>query len=97
MKSFFTLLVGLAATLPYLTGAQTLDGDSCPVDDEDDSYVSVVGVQGTGIHPRMEIRQLEKDKVTWNLFVQAMARFQAMDQSDKLSYFQVAGQSKFVL
>ena len=45
----------------------------------------------------MEIRQLEKDKVTWNLFVQAMARFQAMDQSDKLSYFQVAGQSKFVL
>lgn len=67
-------------------------GGSCPAVEKTDenSYFSVVGVQGTGVHVRQELRELEKDAETWNLFVQAFARFQAMDQTDKVSYFQVA-------
>ena len=67
-------------------------GASCPAIEKTDesSFFSVVGVQGTGVHPRQELRELEKDAETWNLFLQAFARFQAMDQSDKVSYFQVA-------
>lgn len=68
-------------------------GASCPAVQKTDesSYFSVVGVQGTGVHPRQELRELEKDTEMWNLFLQAFARFQAMDQTDKVSYFQVAG------
>jgi hypothetical protein len=43
------------------------------------------------VQPRLELRELEKDTETWNMFLLAFARFQAMDQSDKVSYFKVAG------
>ena len=67
------------------------DGPSCGVSKADDSYFSVVGVQGTGVHPRQELRELEKDPETWNIFLQAFARFQAMGQGEKVSYYKVAG------
>ena len=54
-------------------------------------YWSIVGVQGTGIHPRLEIRDLEKQPEMWNLFIQAMEKFQSMDQKEKKSWFQIAG------
>jgi len=93
MKSYLTSLAVLASALSFgLSQAASLeDGGSCGALSQDDSYFSVVGVQGTGIHPRQELRELEKDTETWNLFIQAFARFQAMDQSNKLSYFQIAG------
>lgn len=103
MKSFTFALTGLVASFSLLTSTQAAPfsngtigngtaGASCPAVEKTDesSYFSVVGVQGTGVHPRQELRELEKDAETWNLFLQAFARFQAMDQSDKVSYFQVA-------
>ncbi|KAF1977325.1 Di-copper centre-containing protein [Bimuria novae-zelandiae CBS 107.79] len=103
MKSFSFALTGLTTSLSLLIGTQaaplsngTLSnstaGASCPAVQKTDesSYFSVVGVQGTGVHPRQELRELEQDAETWNIFLQAFARFQAMDQSDKVSYFQVA-------
>lgn len=59
----------------------------------DDSYFSVVGVQFCGVQPRQELRELEKDKELFNMFLQAFARFQAMDQKDKVSYYSVASKS----
>jgi tyrosinase len=50
-----------------------------------------VGVQGTGVQPRREIRDLEKDAELWNMYMLALSRFQAMDQREKISYYQVAG------
>lgn len=38
---------------------------------------------------------LEKDTETWNIFLQAFARFQAMDQGEKVSYYKVAGMSPY--
>jgi hypothetical protein len=92
MRSFFSGLIGITALLSLSANVLASDGASCAAYIPDDnSYFSVVGVQGTGVHPRQDIRELEKDTETWNLFLQALARFQAMDQDKKLSYYQVAG------
>jgi tyrosinase len=101
MKTFFISLTGFATLLSLLTSAQaasnSTDGPSCGAAKADDSYFSVVGVQGTGVHPRQELRELAKDAELWNIFLQAFARFQDMDQNEKISYYQVAGQSRLNL
>jgi tyrosinase len=99
MKSFFSNFAGATATLSLLVTVQAAlnssSGASCGAPNVDDSYFSVVGVQGTGVHPRQEIRDLEKDTETWNLYIQALARFQAMDEKGKTSYYQISGKSIF--
>ncbi|KAJ4295617.1 hypothetical protein N0V90_007630 [Kalmusia sp. IMI 367209] len=94
MKSFFSTITGFTSLILFTStqAAPLSNGESCAAIQKTDesTYFSVVGVQGTGVHPRQELRELEKDAETWNLFLQAFARFQAMDQSDKVSYFQVA-------
>jgi tyrosinase len=90
MKSLVSSFLLFAAAA--LAATNSTDGPSCGVPGADDSYFSVVGIQGTGIYPRQELRELEKDTETWNMFLQAFARFQAMDQDEKISYFQIAGE-----
>jgi tyrosinase len=95
MKSFFLHLTRATPALFLLTTAHAAisssSGPSCGAPVVDDSYFSVVGVQGTGVHPRQELRDLEKDTETWNMFLQALVRFQSMDQNEKTSYYQIAG------
>ena len=102
MKSFFHSFAGCVTIFSLLTAAQAASnstnstnstaGSSCKVAKAEDDYFSVVGVQGTGIHPRQELRELEKDTDLYNIFLQAFARFQAMDENEKISYYQVAGE-----
>lgn len=55
------------------------------------SHYPITGASG-GVFPRLEIRDLEKaGGEMWNLFLLAMAEFQAMDQNVIDSYFQIAG------
>jgi tyrosinase len=54
-------------------------------------YTVVTGIQGTGVQPRLEIRQLEKNADQWNVFLLGLNRFMRSNQSEKLSYYQVAG------
>jgi tyrosinase len=94
MKSILTSLAVLTASLSLLGGAYAESNAdkadlTCPT--QEDSYLSIVGVQGANVQPRMELRELEKHPAMWNLFIQAFARFQAMDQTEKTSYFQIAG------
>ncbi|KAH6633327.1 common central domain of tyrosinase-domain-containing protein [Boeremia exigua] len=95
MKSIIPSVAGFTIFISLLAHTQaasnTTGGPSCGVSKADDSYFSVVGVQGTGVHPRQELRELEKDTETWNIFLQAFARFQAMDQGEKVSYYKIAG------
>lgn len=57
------------------------------------SYYAITGATG-GVFPRLEIRELEKNGgEMWNLFLLAMTEFQAMDQNDIDSYFQIAGRT----
>lgn len=57
-------------------------------------YTVVTGIQGTGTQPRLEIRQLEKNPDQWNIYLLGMNRFMRSNQSEKLSYYQVAGKSR---
>lgn len=59
--------------------------------------VPVTGITQFGVQPRLEIRELEKNADQWNIYLLGLARWQATDQRDKLSYYQVAGASKRVL
>lgn len=43
------------------------------------------------VHPRLEIRELEKNADQWNIYLLGLRRFQNADQRDKLSYYQIAG------
>ena len=40
---------------------------------------------------RLEIRQMRNDPYKWNLFILALSMFQSVEQSDPLSWYQVAG------
>ena len=54
----------------------------------------VQGIKGhgnTAIHPRLEIRELERNPDQFNVYLLGMQRFQSVDQNDRLSYFRVAG------
>jgi hypothetical protein len=80
-----------------------VDSSSGPNADDDissllqrrDGIFSVLGVAGLGdstVYPRLEIRDLKKNHPDqWNLFLLGLQRFQAINQDDKLSYFQIAG------
>ena len=53
--------------------------------------VAITGIHGFGIQPRLEVRQLEQNTDQWNIFMLGLARFQATNQSDQTSYYQIAG------
>jgi tyrosinase len=54
------------------------------------SYYPITGPSG-GVHPRLEIRQLQQTGEMWNLFLLALQEFEAMDQTVIDSYYQIAG------
>ena len=56
-------------------------------------FTVVTGIQGTSPQPRLEIRQLQKNADQWNIFLLGMNRFMHTNESEKLSYYRIAGQS----
>lgn len=54
------------------------------------SYYAITGATG-GVHQRLEIRELQKNGEMFNLFLLALTEFQAIDQNQIDSYFQIAG------
>lgn len=40
---------------------------------------------------RVEIRQLERNRDQWNLYLIGLRRMMDMDEGEKLSYYQIAG------
>ncbi|KAK3674598.1 hypothetical protein LTR78_005684 [Recurvomyces mirabilis] len=55
------------------------------------SFEVVTGIQQFGIQPRLEIRQLEKNVDQFNIYLLGLVKFQATNQSDELSYYDIAG------
>lgn len=55
-------------------------------------FTAVTGVPGNAVYPRLEVRQMLFNKPNqWTLFVLALQKFQKMSQSDKMSWYQIAG------
>ncbi|TKA80498.1 hypothetical protein B0A55_02304 [Friedmanniomyces simplex] len=83
-------LIPYAASLPL--SPLTSDDPTAPLLQRRQSSFEVVsGIQAFGIQPRLEIRQLEQNADQWNIYLLGLAKFQATNQSDKLSYYQIAG------
>jgi tyrosinase len=54
-------------------------------------FTIVTGIQNTSPQPRLEIRQLERNADQWNIYLLGMRRFMRTNQTEKLSYYQIAG------
>jgi tyrosinase len=59
------------------------------------SFTAITGVGGIGsdvpIHPRLEIRELERRPDEFNIFLLGLQRWMNVSQDLKESYFQIAG------
>ena len=53
--------------------------------------LAVTGFQGSGIQPRLEIRDLQQNEDQFNMYLLALQRMQQLDQDDFQSYFQLSG------
>ncbi|KAF2115499.1 hypothetical protein BDV96DRAFT_646497 [Lophiotrema nucula] len=88
VQFFFTLTCSA-----QFNESNALEGAS-PFDKRQSNFFPVVGVSalgGSNVDPRLEIRQLEKNPDQWNVYLLALRKFQNMSQSDKRSYYQIAG------
>lgn len=52
----------------------------------------VTGITGTSPQPRLEIRQLEKNADQWNIYLLGLTRYMRTNETEKLSYYQIAGE-----
>ena len=55
------------------------------------STIPIVGITEFGIQPRLEIRQLEQHADQWNIYLLGLNRFMQTNETQKLSYYQIAG------
>jgi tyrosinase len=54
----------------------------------------ILGIGGAGnkmVYPRLEIRELERHRDQFNLYLLGLQRFQNASQDDEFSYFRIAG------
>lgn len=85
-SAFSFLLFGLIASIAY--GVPLQDQNS---QFDKQAYLAITGLQSSGTHQRLEIRQLQKNIPQWNLYLLALNQFKGMSQADKSSYYQIAG------
>lgn len=90
MKSTQVTAASLLFTICYGSPFQVTNGELVEKRQGPGSYFAITGPTG-GVQPRLEIRDLEKTGEMWNLYLLAMTEFQAMDQHDIASYYQIAG------
>ena len=91
MKS--TAIAAIAAVIvstAYTSPLQAPDGKLLLARQGPGSFYPITGPTG-GVQPRLEIRELEQTGEMWNIFLLAMAEFQATDQNEINSWYQIAG------
>lgn len=76
------LLVANAIAIPHGVGSKE-KRQSAPL--------AVTGFQGSGIQPRFELRDLQRNGDQFNMYLLGLQRMQRLDQDDFQSYFQLAG------
>jgi tyrosinase len=98
IRSFLSFTALLALVTTSVASPTTFKRDSTTVKRQNgpsaDVPFAVTGVPGD-VHPRLEIRDLMTNKDQFNLFILALQNLKQADQSNFLSYFQVAGMIDF--
>lgn len=98
----FGALAAVASTIASVSLASPLASESAAANSnqkrQDDVFV-VHPVEDGGVQPRLNIRDLagkSENKELWALYILAIKRLQAVDQKEKLSYYQVAGRCSII-
>lgn len=93
----FGALAAVVSTITFVSLASPLASGSAAAKNiqkrQDDVFV-VHPIEDGGVQPRLNIRDLAgktENKELWALYILAIKRLQAVDQKEKLSYYQVAG------
>lgn len=66
---------------------------AAPLQPRQQSTFAVTGVTQFGVQPRIEIRQMQQDTDLWNIYIFGLVRMMQVNQSEQLSYYQIAGKS----
>jgi tyrosinase len=88
------ILAAASSLLPLASFASPLLAGKNALETRQDDFFVVHGIEEGGIQPRLNVRDLASKpeyKEIWTLYLLALQRLQAMDQTDKLSFYQVAG------
>lgn len=92
----FSALAAATSVLPLAIFASPLQSEVRNLQSRQNDYFVVHGIEDGGIQPRLNIRDLagkSENKELWTLYLLAIQRLQAVDQKEKLSYYQVAGET----
>jgi tyrosinase len=57
----------------------------------DNGTFAITGIADFGTQQRLELRELQKDRDTWNIYMLGLQRFHATPQDGKLSFYKIAG------
>lgn len=92
-----TLLTTCVVTTPVDTAklfhvVQTLRSNRVIRRQADSTPFPIRGVDTVGVYPRLEVRQLEQNPDQWNLYMLGLTAMQSVNQTDELSWYQIAGQ-----
>ncbi|KAF2182933.1 Di-copper centre-containing protein [Zopfia rhizophila CBS 207.26] len=90
MRSTHFVAASLLSTLAHGSPLKSVVSELVEKRQGPGSYYAITGATG-GVHPRLEVRELEKTGEMWNLYLLAMRDFQAMDQNVIDSWYQIAG------
>ena len=42
----------------------------------------VIGIEGTGVHPRLDLRELQKNDIQFSLFIRAMTKLENTNSAE---------------
>ncbi|GME24295.1 Tyrosinase [Neofusicoccum parvum] len=56
-----------------------------------DTPLAITGVADSNVQVRLEVRDLAKNEVQWNLFILGMSRLQNVSQEERTSWYSMAG------
>ena len=90
MKSTHLAATSLLSALSYGSPPHAVSNELVAARQAAGSYFAITGASG-GVYPRLELRDLEKTGEMWNLYLLAMTNFQAMNQNEIASWYQIAG------
>jgi hypothetical protein len=90
----FEMPIRMLWLLPFV--GTLLSASALPNNKPRASVYPVLGVRGLGVdttQPRLEIRELERNRDQFNVYLLGLQRLQNISQDDSLSYYQIAGMS----
>ena len=92
----FGALAAVSTLLPAVSVASPVASSLLRLAERQSDFFAITGVTEGGQQPRLNLRELQRNpehKDLWAIYILALQSLQAVDQKDKLSWYQVAGKT----